>query len=488
MNLDQRSKRNLAVFALISTFGGLLFGYNTGVMNGALDFMRLPRELGLTPVTEGLVTGAVTFGAAFGALIGGKLSDSFGRKRVIFYLAIIFVLGSVFCAVAPNIPLMIAARLFLGLAVGGASVIVPTFLAEISPAEMRGRIVTQNELMIVSGQFIAFLINAVLGTVFVDSTHIWRYMLAVAIVPALVLFFGIMRVPESPRWLYLNKTKERALDSLGKIRSKEGAKEELNVIDISLKREKEAPKATFSDLKKPWIRRLIFIGIGLGVTQQLIGINIMMYYGTTILQRSGFASSAALIANVANGLVSVLAVIIGISLMHRVDRRKLILTGITCTTLCMALITIALFAFPNAAFLPYMVITLTVLFIGFFQGCIGPITWLLLSEIFPQKVRGLGMGISTFFLWMANFAVALIFPILLAGVGLPNTFLIFTVFNILSYLFTFKYAPETRGKTLEEIELDFKFEDQFESNMKAEEGILEKEMEEEIREEARTEK
>ncbi|STY34773.1 sugar porter family MFS transporter [Listeria fleischmannii] len=465
MNLDTRSKRNLTIFALISTFGGLLFGYNTGVMNGALEFMRLPSELDLSPVTEGLVTSSVTFGAAFGALIGGKLSDSFGRKRVIFYLAIVFFLGSIGCAIAPNVPLMIMARLLLGLAVGGASVIVPTFLAEISTAETRGRIVTQNELMIVAGQFIAFLINAVLGTTFADNSHIWRYMLAVAVIPALILFFGIIRVPESPRWLYLNKTKEKALDSLMKIRTKEAAAEELNVIDISLKREKQAPKATFSDLKTPWIRRIILIGIGLGVTQQLIGINIMMYYGTTILQESGFASSAALIANVANGFVSVLAVIIGISIMHKVDRRKLILTGITCTTLCMFLITVAQFAFPTAAFLPYLVIILTVLFIGFFQGCIGPITWLLLSEIFPQKVRGLGMGISTFFLWIANCLVALVFPILLAAVGLAFTFLIFTIFNILSYIFTYKYAPETRGKTLEEIELDFKFDDKFKENL-----------------------
>ncbi|WEG72412.1 sugar porter family MFS transporter [Vagococcus intermedius] len=460
MELDSKSRKNLSKIACISTFGGLLFGYNTGVMNGALSFMSRPEELNLTPLSEGLVTSLLTLGAAFGALFGGRLSDTFGRRKMIWFMSIIFFLGSGACALAPNTTMMIIARFCLGLAVGAASVIVPTYLAEISTTETRGKIVTQNELMIVAGQLVAFLINAILGTLFGEIPGVWRVMLVVSILPAFVLFFGMRKVPESPRWLFLHSTKEKTLSALKVIRSEEGSRDELERISISLKREKEnveKTKLSLADFKIPWMRKLLFLGIGLGVMQQIIGINIMIYYGTVILIESGMGESVSLIANVSNGVVSVLAIIVGMNVMHKVDRRKMIITGIIGTTFSMTALTACLFIIPDSTMLPIFVIVLTVIFIAFFQGCIGPVTWLLLSEIFPQKIRGLGMGISTFFLWIANFLVALMFPILLASIGISYTFLLFTVFNFGSLLFAIKKVPETRGKTLEEIELDFKF-------------------------------
>jgi major inositol transporter-like SP family MFS transporter len=319
--------------------------------------------------------------------------------------------------------------------------------------------------MIVGGQFLAFVINAILGTAFSQYDGIWRWMLLVAIIPALVLFFGMKTVPESPRWLYMNKSKEEALTSLEHIRTNDEAVEELDVIDLSLHREKESTEKSLSlgaALKTPWIRNLIFLGIALGVMQQIMGINVMMYYGTKVLTESGLGANISLIVNTFNGLFSVIAAIVGMNLMHKIDRRKMIITGISVSLASMIAISTTIFTIPNSPLMPFIIMIFIVTFVAFFQGCVGPVTWLLLSEIFPQRVRGLGMGIATFFLWMTNFLVALVFPMLLAGVGIGKTFLVFVALNAISLIFAIKFVPETRGKSLEEIELDFKFEENFE--------------------------
>lgn len=465
MKTKAAADRNLKRIALISTFGGLLFGYNTGTTNGALAFMEKPSQLNLNPTMEGMVTGSITLGAAIGALIGGRLSDKFGRKKIIWKISWIFLFGALASAFSPTAFFMVLARFMLGLAVGCASVTVPTFLAEISTMEKRGKIVTQNELMIVGGQFLAFMINAVLGTIFAHNEGVWRWMLLMSFLPALVLFFGMRTVPESPRWLYMNKNKETALASLEQIRTEEEAHGEINVIDISLKREKEADEKSLSlgeAMKTPWIRRLIFLGVALGVMQQLMGINVMMYYGTKVLTESGLGANTSLVVNTFNGLFSVVATVVGMNLMHKIDRRKMIITGITVSLISMTVITTTIFMIPNSRFMPIIVMLFIMLFISFFQGCVGPVTWLLLSEIFPQRVRGLGMGIGTFFLWITNFIVSLVFPILLANMGIGKTFMVFVVLNVISLLFAIKFVPETRGKSLEEIELDFKFGADFE--------------------------
>ena len=343
---------------------------------------------------------------------------------------------------------------------GGASVIVPTYLSEISTPEIRGRLVTQNELMIVTGQLLAFIVNAILGNWFGHISNIWRYMIGFGMIPAVALFFGMMVVPESPRWLVMVNQLDNAFDSLREIRSHpETCNEEITQIQDTLNQESEIKQATFKDLSTPWIRRLVFIGIGLGVMQQFIGINIMMYYGTTILTNSGFAHNAALIANIGNGLVSVIATFIGMSIMNRVNRRSMLIAGIIGTTTSLILIVGVSAFLSQSPLLPILVVLCTMMFLGFFQGFISPLVWLLLSEIFPQNLRGLGMGVSTFFLWFANFLVGYFFPILLSAVGMTWTFLIFVFFNILSFIFAYKYAPETRGKSLELIQMEFKYGD-----------------------------
>ncbi|KRK41029.1 sugar porter family MFS transporter [Loigolactobacillus bifermentans] len=456
----QVARKRLRNIALISTLGGLLFGINTGVINGAIGYMSKPSELNLSPATEGLVTSGITLGAAFGAIFAGRLLDRLGRRGLLRYLAVFFLIFTITCAVARSAVTMIIFRVLLGLAVGGTSVIVPTYLAEISTPDIRGRLVTQNELMIVAGQLIAFVINAILGNLFSHTDNIWRYMIAFGVIPAVILFFGLFFIPESPRWLVMKNRVQEAFETLTNIRAQPTAcHAEIKEIQNALSQEKEIKQATFKDLKIPWIRRLVLIGIGLGVMQQVIGINIMMYYGTTILTAAGFAHNAALIANIFNGIVSVVATLVGMSLMNRVNRRKMLTVGIIGTTFSLLLIVVISATLNTSPLLPFFVIFSTMLFLGFFQGCISPLVWLLLSEIFPQNLRGLGMGIATFFLWLSNFLVGYVFPILLAHIGMTFTFLVFVIFNLLSFIFTLKYAPETRGKSLEQIQLEFQYGD-----------------------------
>ncbi len=451
------SKSYLKTIMIISTFGGLLFGYDTGVVNGALPYMAQPDQLNLTPLHEGMVASSLLLGATFGSVIGGKISDMQGRRKNIFMLSVLFFIATLGCSLAPSFEVMLISRFALGLAVGGASVTVPAYLAEVSPSEKRGRMVTQNELMIVTGQFLAFVFNALIAVALAGDPHVWRYMLAVAALPAVVLFFGMMRLPESPRWLVSKGKVSEALGVLKKIRETDKhAISELNDIQDTIAAEKNIKQVSFRDLNTPWIRRIILIGMGIATFTQLTGVNSIMYYGTQILNQSGFSMQAALIANTLNGLTSVIAVCVGISLMTKIRRRTMLLTGLSGTTTALFLITVSSTLLENSPYLPFIILSLTVMFLAFMQSCIGPILWLLLSEIIPLRVRGLGMGICVLFHWITNFVVGLTFPVLLSALGLQSTFLIFVIIGFVSLTFVKLFVPETKGKTLEQIEHGFR--------------------------------
>lgn len=451
--IKKRKEERLQFYGWVITLGGLLFGIDTGATNGSLAFMSKPDQLNLNASDEGLVTSGITLGAAFGAAIGGKLSDHFGRRKVLLYAAWIFVFGTLGCTFAPNAFVMILCRFILGLAVGAESTISPVFLAELSTPDIRGKFVNHHELMIVSGQLLSYIINALFGVFGKDFNGIWRFMLAFGLLPEILLLLGINHVPESPRWLVTKKQNKKALTILEKIRSsKDAALHEIANIKTSIAKENKHHKASFKDLKKPWVRRLVLIGIGLGVMQQAIGINIIMFYGTTVLTNAGFDHSAALIANISNGLISTIATIGSIHLMGKIDRRKMVITAICGTTLTMLTISILSIILKGNPIFPFVMLTLMAIFLIFFQGGVSPIVWVLLSEIFPQSIRGMAMGIATFFLWFANFLVGYLFPILLAAIGLSKTFIVFTVLNVLSLLYAIKFIPETRGKSLEELQ------------------------------------
>lgn len=457
MSQTRDYKKVLKKITIISTFGGLLFGYDTGVINGALPYMAKPDQLNLNPATEGLVTSSLLFGAALGSFFGGRLSDSYGRRKMILNLALLFFIAALGCTFSPSAGVMIVFRFLLGLAVGAASAMVPAFLAEMSPVEQRGRMVTQNELMIVSGQLLAFVFNAILGTTMGDGVaNVWRYMLVIASLPAVVLWFGMLAVPESPRWLASKGKIGESLKVLKEIRDAKMAELELKEIRENIAQDSEIKQATLSDLNTPWVRRIVLIGIGIGVVQQLTGVNSIMYYGTQILEKSGFSTSAALIGNIANGIISVLATFVGIWLLGKIGRRPMLIIGLSGTTAALGLIGIFSLVLGGTATLPFVVLTLTVTFLAFQQGFVSPVTWLMLSEIFPLKLRGVGMGVTVFCLWMANFLVGFFFPILMNAVGLSVTFFIFVVLGIASITFVNKYLPETKGKSLEQLESYFR--------------------------------
>lgn len=446
------SKR-LGQVALVATLGGLLFGYDTGVINGAIDPMTA--ELGLKVSEIGLVTSTLLVGAAVGALTIGYLSDAIGRKKTILLLSTIFFLGAVLCAVAPGLGTLLVGRVLLGLGVGGASTVVPVFLAEMAPYEIRGSLSGRNELMIVVGQLAAFVVNAILGNVWGHHDHIWRFMLAICALPAVFLFIGMLRMPESPRWLLSKGRHEEALAVLNTVRSPERAEAEARDIKRTLELESRAvtPKLG-SMLKDKWILRIIGVGVALAVFQQFTGINSIMYYGTLVLQDAGFSQQAALIANIAPGVIAVIGAFIALWMMERINRRTTVITGYSLVTILHLLIGSSAFWLPeDAAIRPWILLFLIVGFVGSMQTFLNVATWVLLSEIFPQQIRAFGMGFAVFCLWTANAFVAYFFPIALDAVGLNNTFFGFAAINALAVLVMVKFLPETRGKSLEEVEV-----------------------------------
>lgn len=447
--------RRLRLITVIATFGGLLFGYDTGVINGALPYMT--DDLGLTPVTEGMVTSSLLLGAALGAVTGGRLSDTRGRRRTILVLAVVFFVGALGCTLAPNTAIMIVARFVLGLAVGGASVTVPVYLAEVSPAERRGALVTRNELMIVSGQLLAFTSNAIIADVGGESGGVWRWMLVVATLPAVVLWFGMLVMPESPRWLASKTRFGEALEVLKQVRSRQRAEAELAEVSALAVKEEREKLGGWQDMKStPWVRRLMFVGFGIAIVQQITGVNTIMYYGTQILTDAGFASDSALTANIANGVISVLATFVGIWLLGRVNRRPMLMTGQIGTTAALLMIGVFSLTLPSGDGRAYAVLAMTVTFLAFQQGAISPVTWLMLSEIFPMRMRGFGMGVAAVVLWLTNFVIGLVFPSLVDGIGISNTFFLFVVAGVLSLTFVKLYVPETKGRTLESLEAELR--------------------------------
>ncbi|MBO8196378.1 sugar porter family MFS transporter [Streptomyces oryzae] len=448
-------RRRLRLITMIATFGGLLFGYDTGVINGALPYMT--DDLGLTPATEGMVTSSLLLGAALGAVTGGRLSDARGRRKNILLLAAVFFIGALGCSLAPNTEVMIVARFMLGLAVGGASVTVPVYLAEVSPAERRGALVTRNELMIVTGQLLAFSCNAALAQVGGESGGVWRWMLVLATLPAVVLWFGMLVMPESPRWLASKGRFPDALKVLQQVRSQARAEAELSEVTALAVKDEEQKLGGWKDMRAtPWVRKLMFVGFGIAIVQQITGVNTIMYYGTQILTEAGFESNNALVANIANGVISVLATFVGIWLLGRVNRRPMLMTGQLGTTAALLLIGVFSLTMDSGMGRAFAVLAMTITFLAFQQGAISPVTWLMLSEIFPTRMRGFGMGVAAVVLWLTNFVIGLVFPSLVSGIGVSNTFFLFVVAGLFSFAFVKLFVPETKGRTLEQLEDDLR--------------------------------
>ncbi|WP_159632811.1 sugar porter family MFS transporter [Arthrobacter sp. 8AJ] len=450
------SKRRgyLARLTVISTLGGLLFGYDTGVISGALLYMN--DSLNMSAVEEATVVSALLFpGAAVGALTGGRMADKLGRRGSLLVCALLFLLGAMGCALAPTVTFMIAARIVLGLGVGAAAVTCPLYLAEMAPAHLRGRMVTINELMIVTGQMLAFAINALLDALIHDN-EVWRSMLGIASIPALALLAGMLLLPESPRWYAIRGRLEDSRRVLNLSRSPEEAAAEFEEIALAARTAKEERGHALRDLRNnPWMRRLLWIGIGLATVQQATGINTVNYYAPTILEKSGLGVSASLVATIGVGVTSVLMTILGIWLLGFVGRRRMLVIGFSGVVGSQALLAIV-FLLPQSDLASYTILAAMMLFVAFVQCFIGTCVWLLLSEMFPLAIRGFAMGIAVFALWTVNAAISFLFPIVVNALGSTGTFGLFVLVNLASLAFVIKFVPETKGHSLEDLEAHFR--------------------------------
>lgn len=457
-NINAKAERTVLIMAIVSTLGSLLFGYNTGVINGALPYMSRPDQLNLTPVLEGMIGSAICLGCAVGAVVGGRIADMIGRKRTLMYLAILFFFATLGCALSINATMMIACRFFLGIAVGGASVTVPAYLAEIATENLRGSLVVLMELVIVSGQLLAYIVNAIIAITFGDDPGIWRYLLGIASLPAILFFFGMLLNKESPRWLVTQGRVSEALEVLKKTHSTEmKAVAELNNIQDLLSEQASQKSLSFKDIfSERWMKRILILGVALAIIQQTTGVNAIMFYGSQILTAAGFSNDAALIGNIANGIISVVGTIAGFYLVRKLTRRGMLAIGLVGILVANLLIGIVASTMEGSATLPYFVLTLTVIFLAFQQTFVSPVIWVVIAEIFPLKMRGTGMGLAVFFLWITVYFVTFAFPILIGTVGLSNTFFVFVVLGILSLLFVKYFMPETRGLSIEDIERKFR--------------------------------
>jgi major inositol transporter-like SP family MFS transporter len=448
---DGPHRKRIGLISIVACLGGLLFGYDTGVTNGAEGPMS--HELGLSLLQDGIVISSLVFAAAVGALICGRISDAIGRKKTIVILAMMFFFGVLFVVFAPGFEILVVGRIVIGLAVGGASTVVPVYLAELAPFEIRGSITGRNELAIVVGQFTAFVINAILGATFGHVEGVWRIMFGVCALPAVALFFGMLRMPESPRWLVEKGRYDEALAVLKTVRAEDRALAEFAQVEHVAEEEKENNQLSFKEiLSNKWLRRIVFVGIGVSVTQQLTGINSIMYYGTRVLEESGFTPTAAMIANTVFGLAAVIGGIIALRNMDRLDRRKTFFIGLFLTTTCHCLVGIAGMVLPegNSA-RPYVIAVLVTAFVLSMQSFLNVAVWVWLAEIFPLQIRGLAIGIAVFFGWFVNGVLALYVPTLLNMLGL-GTFFLFAVIGVIMLGFLWHEVPETRGRSLESLE------------------------------------
>ena len=438
------SRYFVQIIAGTAALAGLLFGFDTGVISGAILFIK--GAFGLSPFAEELLVSAALVGAVCGSTLSGRFTDILGRKRAILITAAIFTVGSILCAVAGNIPLLIVGRLAVGVAIGVASYTAPLYISEMAPPNLRGALVTLNQLAITSGILLAYVVDAV----FAPSDG-WRLMFAFGAIPAIVLGLGIAALPESPRWLLLHRRKAAAIKVLTRIRGTPDVMPEVN----DILEHAEPGHGKLADLFSPIVRPVLFLGAALAVIQQITGINTVIYYAPTIFQAAGFHSAeSSIIATAGVGVVNVLMTVVSIPLIDRVGRRPLLLISLTGMGISLAALGLG-FAVGGEA-LKWIGVLSLALYIASFAIGLGPVFWLLISEIFPLNVRGQAASVATMANWLSNFVVSLTFLSLLNALGSVWTFLLYAVLCLVGVWFCLRFVPETRGVPLEWIERDLR--------------------------------
>jgi SP family galactose:H+ symporter-like MFS transporter len=426
----------------IAALSGLLFGYDTGVISGAILFIK--KDFSLSSTGQEIVVGSVLVGAVLGASIGGEMADRFGRRITIIVNAAVFSLASIGTAFAPNVAALIAGRVVVGLAIGVASLSGPLYISEVSPNRLRGSLVSLNQLALTSGIVLAYLVDFAFA-----SIRGWRIMLGLGAVPATILGVAMLSRPRSPRWLMSRGRVEEARATLREIEGREDSETELRDIRKSLEQE----SGGMADLLAPFVRPALMVGAGLAILQQVTGINTVIYYAPTIFQGAGFSqASHSILATLIVGVVNVGMTIVAIRLIDRVGRRPLLLVSLTGMVFGLTVLGLA-FAVPGlSGVVGWAAVAAVVIYVGSFAIGLGPVFWLLISEIYPLKVRGIAMSTATVANWGANLVVAMTFLTLVQFAGRPGTFWIYAVIGVVALVFIHRFVPETKGRSLEEIE------------------------------------
>lgn len=435
------------------SFGGILFGYDIGVMTGALPFLQVDWHLAGDASIVGWITSAVMFGAIFGGALAGQLSDHLGRRKVILYSAIIFAIGSLLSGVSPHngALFLVIVRIFLGLAVGAASALVPAYMSEMAPANMRGRLSGLNQTMIVSGMLLSYIMDFVLKDL--PGAWAWRAMLALAAVPAFILYFGVLRLPESPRFLLQNGDEGSARQVLGMIRSsQQEIEDEISQIKSTAKEEKAAAShVSYKMLFSKKYRYLVIAGVGVATFQQFQGANAIFYYIPLIVEKAtGNAASSALMWPIIQGVILVLGSLLFIAIADKIKRRTLIMMGGTVMALSFLFPSIIHYVVPHTN--PMMIVVFLSIYVAFYSFTWAPLTWVIVGEIFPLAIRGRAAGLASSMNWVGSWFVGLIFPIMTGVMSQEAVFAIFGIICVLGVIFVKTCVPETQGKTLEEIE------------------------------------
>lgn len=437
-------RRFVYTAAAFAGLGGLLFGYDTGVISGAELF--LSKDFTLSTFALEVIVSGVLLGAAAGALVGGRLADRFGRRTLLIATALIFAAGAVLCALATSPNILVIGRIIVGIGIGLASGTVPVYISEVAPHDARGWTVSIFQLAITLGILLAYLVDYSFA-----SIQGWRWMFGLAVVPAAIFGLGMLFLPESPRWLLKRGQRDAARAILFRSRAPSEADMELREIEQSLAQAQE--RGSWRDLLEPTLRPALLVGIGLAIFQQVTGINTVIYYAPMIIQSAGIPSaSGAILATAGIGAVNVLMTLVSMWLIDRIGRRPLLLTGIAGMTITLCVLGWAFHSASPSGSLSWLAVISMMVYVASFAISLGPIFWLLISEIYPLKVRSSAEGLAATFNWVSNLVVTLTFLTLLQKVGSKRTFWLYGAFAIAAWIFSYRVVPETKGRTLEQIE------------------------------------
>jgi SP family arabinose:H+ symporter-like MFS transporter len=442
MNMDRGSSLYVFMATIVAATSGLLFGFDIAVINGALIFLRA--QLHLTEVQTEMAASSLLFGCIFGASVAGWLSDRFGRRRVLMISGLLFAVSAIGAAIPHTLAQFAAARLAGGLAVGAASVLAPLYIAEVAPAKSRGRLVALNQMTIVTGILLSYLVNWLLAF---NAQNGWRWMFAAAAVPAVAFFIALFYVPESPRWLVENGRGAEALGVLTRVNGSAAAAIELRQIQEAVAEE----TGTLRELLQPGLRRAFWIAVSLAILQQITGINTVLFYGSIIFKEhvAHQSDTSAVFANVVVGAVNFLMTIVALGLIDKLGRRPLLMISTAAMAACQAALAFAFLLNPPPATL---VLTIMLFCVAAFAVGLGPGFWVLLSEIFPTRIRGRAMSIATICLWVACTTLTMTFLSLVKAVSATGAFLIYSGMCVVTFAIVWRFVPETKGRSLEEIE------------------------------------